>query len=230
MPATATAERIGISHLMYVRYKHKDIHATHKFLIDFGLETVQQDKSIAYYRGFGENPVVYVSEQASDGQSAFLGGGWAVDSYKDLEQATKLATASSIVDCDGPIGGKMVSVQDPAGGPMYLHWGFHTRSKDDIEKPKQLVFNTWENKQRLGDFQRLPDGPSHIHKLGHYGYEVSHANFEAVRQFYFERFTFAPSDSLYDPKTGKDVMIFAHVDKGDQFTDHHVREPRHAHC
>ena len=220
------AERkVAIDHLMYVRYRHTDIKQTHKFLLDFGFIVVQEEKDRILYRGFGQDPVSYISEQTDDGKALFLGGGWAVNSYLDLELATKLPGASAIVEADKSIGGKTVSLKDPAGGPMYLHFGYSKRSKDQIEKPETLTFNTWDNKRRLGEFQRLPDGPSHIHKLGHYGFEVNHADFEKVREFYFGKFNLEPTDSLFDPNTKKDIMVFAHVDKGEDYTDHHVSGP-----
>ena len=208
---------------MYVRYKHKDLSVTHKFLEDFGFIAVQKSKTRILYRGFGESPVSYVSEQAENGEPLFMGGGWAVDRYEDLELAANIPGASSITDCEDPIGGKTVTLMDPVGGPMYLHWGYEKRT--NVEKPKTLTFNTWDKKRRQGNFQRLEDGPARIHKLGHYGYEVNHSDFVAVKEWYFGRFTLAMSDTLFNPETGNDIMIFAHVDKGKDFTDHHVSIP-----
>ncbi|KAL6407650.1 trihydroxytoluene oxygenase [Ilyonectria robusta] len=56
-------------------------------------------------------------------QPDFLGAGWAVDDYKDLEAASQLRVASPITDADNVIGGKTVAVDDPTGGSIYLHWG-----------------------------------------------------------------------------------------------------------
>jgi len=118
----------------------------------------------------------------------------------------------------------MVSLKDPAGGPMYLHWGFRQRSKEaqEQETPKAMKFNTWDNKRRLGEFQRLPDGPSRIHKLGHYGFEVAYSTFDATVRWYLEKFTLSRTDSLYKPETGEDIMVFMHLDRGEEFVDHHV--------
>ena len=87
---------------------------------------------------------------------------------------------------------------------------------------KVLTLNKEDKEQLLDECQRLPDGPSRIHKVGHYGYEVSHSDFEVVRNWYFERLTLAPTDSLFNTETGKDVMTFAHVDRGEKYVDHHV--------
>ena len=215
-------ERVGLDRVMYVRYSHADIQATHKFMLDFGLVAVKETAEKIWYQGLGEDPVCYISEQLKDGKASFLGGGWAVRSYADLETAARIPGATSITDCEEPIGGKMVYLQDPVGVRMAVHWGYGKRSKEQIDKPKPLVYNTWDKKRRLGEFQRLPDGPSHIYKLGHYGFEVNRAIFDTIRGWYLGHFTLAPSDTIFEPGSGNDVMVFAHIDKGEEFTDHHV--------
>jgi len=151
-----------------------------------------------------------------------LGGGWAVNDYDDLELAARIPGASSITDCESPIGGKMVTLEDPTGGQVYVHWGHKQRSKGQVRIPKAPAFNKGVKEPRLDECQYLNVGSSRIHKIGHYGYEVSHSDFEAVRNWYFERLTLAPTDSLFNTKTGKDVMTFAHVDRGEKYVDHHV--------
>ncbi|RSL56897.1 hypothetical protein BHE90_014370 [Fusarium euwallaceae] len=214
--------RISLKSLMYVSYEHVDLQTADRFLTDFGLIPTKVTSSKIWYRGFGESPVSYISAESSNGEPEFLGGGWAVDTYEDLEAATKVPGASAITDAEDVIGGKMVSVNDPAGGTMHLHWGYIERKIDRQEEPKKLVYNTWDTKPRRGEFQRFEDGPSHVHKLGHYGYEVNHSEFEKVRQWYFDTFTLTATDSLFNPETGKDIMTFCHLDKGEQYVDHHV--------
>lgn len=216
--------RVSLNHLMYVRYSHTDLHASRKFFLDFGFTIVSESKERVLYRGFGADPCALISEKTLDGKRKFLGGGWAVDSLADLELAASYPGATSITDAEEAIGGKMVALKDPAGGPMYLHWGFHQRSMEAQEKemPKALKFNTWDNKRRLGEFQRLPDGPSRIHKLGHYGFEVNHSTFNVTIQWYLRKFTLARTDSLYKPETGEDIMVFMHLDRGEEYVDHHV--------
>jgi hypothetical protein len=220
-------KKINLNHVMYVRYKHQDLSEINKFLLDFGLVPEQETPELAFYRGFGEDPVCYVTEQSSDGTSRFYGGGWAVDGYEDLERAAQLPGASQIAELgDGhPIGGSMVELEDPSGGMIYLHWGYKKHDLEHARKPKKLIINTWEDKRRLGKFHRMNDGPSYVHKLGHYGLEVNRGEFQAIRKWYLDNFTLAMTDSLFDPKTNEDVMTFIHVDRGEEFVDHHVRPP-----
>ena len=214
--------RIKLNHLMYVRYRHRDLAETHQFLEDFGLVAVAKHTKQVLYSGFGKDPVSYMSEQSSDGTTVLLGGGWAVDSLEDLELAATLPNASSITISDEAIGGKYVTIQDPVGAHVYLHWGYHERVQHPTELPKSMKYNTWEKKSRLGEFQRLPDGPSFVHKLGHYGLEVDHSQFESLRSWYLDNFALTPTDALFNPKTGDDVMQFMHLDRGEEFVDHHV--------
>ncbi|KAH0430105.1 trihydroxytoluene oxygenase [Colletotrichum camelliae] len=174
----STLTRINLKSLMYVWYTHTDIDAADKFLTDFGLIRVKATSDKIWYRGFGESPTCYISEKSTDGKPMFLGGGWSVDAYDDLKAAAQLPGASPISKAEDVIGGKKVTLTDPAGGLVHLHWGHHERKIAQDEVPKKLTYNTWDTKSRKGEFQRFDDGPSDIHKLGHYGYEVSHDDFE----------------------------------------------------
>lgn len=216
------AKRISLKSVMYVWYTHSDIHKSHEFLTDFGLLPVKTTPDKIWYRGYGESPVFYISEKSKTDQPDFLGAGWAVDDYEDLEAATQLPGASPITDADEVIGGKTVAVDDPAGGSIYLHWGHNERKIDPAEEPKKMVYNTWDTKSRQGEFQRFEDGPSHVYKLGHYGYEMHHTQADSVRQWYLNTFTLAATDYITDPQTQKDIMTFIHLDKGEKYVDHHV--------
>lgn len=226
--ATPTFDkRISLKSLMYVRYAHPDIEASDRFLTDFGMIPIKSTADTIWYRGFGESPVSYISDKAKDGKKDFLGGGWAVDAYEDLEAAARLPGASPITDADDQLGGKVVTVTDPADGSIHLHWGHKGRKIEDGDEPKKLIFNTWDTKLRKGEFQRFEDGPSYIHKLGHYGYEVHHVKFEQVLRWYLDTFTLTTTDSIFNPETGKDIMTFIHLDKGEQYVDHHVSFLQH---
>lgn len=218
----SSTKRISLNSLMYVKYAHPDLEKSHEFLTDFGLVPVEKTSGKIWYRGFGNSPVSYISEKSKSGQPEFLGGGWSVDEYEDLEAASRLPGASSITEAEEAIGGRVVTVSDPAGGSIHLHWSHSQREIEQSEEPKKLLFNTWNSKPRKGEFQRFDDGPSYIHKLGHYGYEVNHSVFEEVRQWYFDTFTLTTTDSIFNPGTGKDIMTFIHLDKGEKYVDHHV--------
>ncbi|KAG7040307.1 hypothetical protein JMJ77_0009918 [Colletotrichum scovillei] len=219
--ASLAATRISLKSLLYVWYRHADIDKTDNFLTDFGLIKVEQTSDKIWYRGFGESPVCYISEKSENGTPAFLGGGWSVETYEDLQAAAQLPGASPISKAEDAIEGDKVTLTDPAGGLAHLHWGQRERKIAKDEVPKKLTYNTWNTKSRKGEFQRFDDGPSDIHKLGHYGYEVNHGDFEKVRQWYFDTLTLTATDPLFNPHTGKDIMTFMHLDKGEEYVDHH---------
>lgn len=216
--------KVQLDRLLYTHYQHQNLSTANKFFTDFGLIPVRQDGSIIYYRGFGDAPCVYIAEQSPDNFKHFVGGGWVVKSYNDLESASKIPGASAIQDAITPGGGKFVDIKDPNGVNVRLIHGITYREEEEQgkERPKPVLFNTWEDKPRKGEFQRFPPGPSKVHKLGHYGLIVDKSQFEFTVAWYIGNFSLAHTDSLYDAESGKDTMTFMHIDKGEEFTDHHV--------
>jgi hypothetical protein len=217
-------EKIRFERLLFTHYQHHDLAASHRFLTDFGLIVAHQTDNLIYYRGFGENPYVYVAEKSPDSLRHFVGGGWVVESFDDLEVASRLSGASPIQKSAAPGGGQYVDIKDPNGTNVRLVHGIEYRSKE-VQKPEippTVVFNTWEEKIRKGNFQRFEAGPSKVHKLGHYGLTVDKSKFATTLQWYLDHFNFAPSDTLFDPESGDDMMTFLHIDKDEEFVDHHV--------
>ena len=221
-----TNNKILLDRLLYTHYQHHNLATADKFLTDFGLIATERKDNIIYYRGFGENPYLYVAEQSLDNVKHFVCGGWLVRSPKDLETASQLPGASTIQQSDAPGGGQYVEVVDPNGIKLRVHHGIKLRPLDEQEKetPKPVVFNSWEHKPRKGEFQRFDGGPSNVHKLGHFGLVVDKTKFDGTVAWYLSNFSLAPTDSLTDPESGKDMMTFMHIDKGEEFSDHHVLE------
>jgi hypothetical protein len=62
-------------------------------------------------------------------------------------------------------------------------------------------------------------------KLGHYGLCV--LDLQKQVQFYTRTFNLVPSDFMYvqdpnDPSARIEVALFAHIDRGDNYVDHHT--------
>lgn len=219
-----TQRKIQLDRLLYTHYQHENIERANKFFLDFGLIPVRQSDELIYYRGFGENPFVYVAEKSPDKAKHFVGGGWLVSSSRDLDEASRLPGASKVQESTAPGGGKFVDLEDPNGIKVRLLHGVALREKDEQkqEEPKPVVMNSWNEKPRKGEFQRFDKGPSKVHKLGHYGMVVDKSKFDTTVAWYLSTFTLAETDSLFDKESGKDMMTFMHIDKGNEFTDHHV--------
>src|ERR1700744_4056561 len=103
-----TTPKIKLDRLLYTHYQHQNLESAHKFFLDFGFHPVKQTDTIIYYRGFGENPFVYVAEKSPDNLKHCGGSGWLVRSQEDLEAATKFPGASVIQPSDAPGGGSFV--------------------------------------------------------------------------------------------------------------------------
>ena len=216
--------RIQLERLLATHYLHPNLSKAQEFYTDFGFHVARSDGKKTYYRGFGEDPYLYIAEQSPDGIKAFVGGIWTTASRGDLELAARMPGASGIKPCDAPGGGEMVEIKDPNGAKVTLVHGVDRRSQgaQENEKPDPLVLNSWEEKPRKGEFQRLGSGPSKVHKLGHYGINVEAAKYEKTVNWYLDTFNLALTDAVYNPATGKDIMSFAHIDLGEEFSDHHV--------
>ncbi len=223
--ATSPA-KVKLDRLLYTHYQHQNLESAHKFFVDFGFHPVKRTDTLIYYRGFGENPFIYIAEKSPDNVKHFGGSGWLVRSREDLEvAATQFPGASAIQQSDAPGGGSFVDVKDPNGINIRLLHGVQLRSEEEqkAEIPKPVVMNSWIEKPRKGEFQRFETGPSKVHKLGHFGVVVDKSKFDDTVDWYLSHFSFARTDSLYDHDSNKDVMTFMHIDKGEEYTDHHVR-------
>ncbi|KAF2032958.1 Glyoxalase/Bleomycin resistance protein/Dihydroxybiphenyl dioxygenase [Setomelanomma holmii] len=210
--------QIKITKLVHMRYQHPDLDQITTFLRDFGMSVAQKADGKRWYQGYGDDQYVYYAQQ---GEKRFLGGTFEVESYADLEKASEVDGAGPIQDLsDAPGGGYLVTLVDPEGFPINLIHG--QMKKEPGPFPEILTTNYEHEKPRIARFQRFKPGPAAVHKLGHYGLCVQ--NFEAEVQWYTRTFNIVPTDFLYvDTPTGKkDVAIFAHIDLGPGYTDHHT--------
>ncbi|KIY00985.1 uncharacterized protein Z520_03651 [Fonsecaea multimorphosa CBS 102226] len=221
--AEVTSPTIKLDRLLYTHYQHPNLEAAYNFYTDFGLYVAERSDNVIYFRGFGEDPYIFVAEKSPDSSKHFVGSGWLLQSQADFDAASRLPGASTIQKSTAPGGGNFVDVKDPLGFNMRLLHGIAFRQKEEQrqEKPKPVIFNSWEDKPRKGEFQRFDGGPSKVFKLGHFGFVVDQSQYESTVAWYLNTFGFARSDTLYDSRSGKDIMVFMHIDKGEQFVDHH---------
>lgn len=222
---TNAATKIQFESLSHVHYQLPDLAQANKFLLDFGLIPVNETSTRIYYKGVGRQPLLYIAEQSPTKQRTFIAGAWNVKSLEDLELATKLPNATSIADYEGPSGGKVVTVKDPNGFEVRLLFGQNMVS--DAEVPPSYVnsefeTNTAGTKPRKGLFVRLKPGPSKVHKLGHYGFSVEKSKTQSTLEWYSTTFNLKLTDAVYDKETGIDETSFLHIDKGLEYSDHHV--------
>ena len=133
------SKQIKIVKISHMRYQHPELSKITKFLKDFGMHIVKQTEDKLWWGGYGPDPYVYYCQKGSE--KKFLGGTFVVESYQELEKATKLPDASEIKEMkDAPGGGYIVTVHDPNGFPVNLIFGQETRSRGDY--PNKLTKTT----------------------------------------------------------------------------------------
>ena len=228
-PSVVMVPQIRTKRLAYVHYQLPDIDKAAAFLNDFGMIEASRSGSKIYYRGFDTQPYIYIAEQSPTHERKFLGGTWVVESAQDLETAARHPQATPIRDNDGPGGGKVVTIKDPNGMLVSFIYGQAPRARDGEDEinrrasgERAVPFNSPLETTRVGKFQRFKPGPSPVFKLGHYGYIVPKNRYEETVAWYRELMNVTPSDIVYDPATGKDQSVFLHIDKGLDYSDHHV--------
>ncbi|CAM5999622.1 unnamed protein product [Sphagnum balticum] len=202
--------RIKLLRHAHVHYFHPDLKEADKFLADFGLISVERSETKIYYRGYGSDPFCYIAEQSPSGKKSFGGGAFIVDSRAELVKASKLPRASSIQKCDEPGGGECVILKDPNDMIVKLVYG--QEQVEPLAHWPRSKHNSGQEKDRVGVFLRLEQGPSKVHKLGHYGFMLPKDRFKETRAWYLDNMNFMLTDSVYDPQTGEDETSFFHID------------------
>ena len=78
------SSQIRLVRLSHMRYQHPDLTVISQFLQDFGMHLVKQTEKKIWWRGYGNQPYVYVVEKGDE--MKFLGGAFEVESFADLER------------------------------------------------------------------------------------------------------------------------------------------------
>jgi hypothetical protein len=228
--------RVRLVKTAFVIYYHADLAKARQFFLDFGMSIAREDdgKEI-YFQGYGVEPIVYIARKAQK-ESHFGGAAYVVESHADLEKAARIQRATEITPFEGPGGGQLVTLTDPAGHHVHLIHGQQEKEKEELKLPK-LIVNFEDDKPRKGNFQRFEPGPAPVHHWGHYGVTYPTGTYQTMFDWYNSNLTLAPSDIVY--KEGKPSTCFFHIDRASEFTDHHCfffkpvknnDEPRVAHA
>lgn len=219
MPIPEKDFRIRLLKTAFVIYYHKDVAKAKQFLIDFGMNIVEdRGNEEIFFAGYGTEPFVYILRQAI-GENEFGGAAYEVESRAELEKATKIPNASSISALNAPGGGEIVTLTDPVGHTVHLVYG---QTPKDAEDPnlEKLTFNYEFEKPRKGRFQRFKLGRAPVHRWGHYGVTYPDGKYQEMYDWYTQTLALAPSDVVY--KDNKPITCFFHIDRGLEFTDHHA--------
>ena len=200
--------------LTYVRVSAPDPAKAEAFLEEFGLQVAARTDDAIYLRGTERDPHCYVLTQGTSGVTAIA---FEADSMADLEKISKIDGASAIEKLDEPAGGQVVRLRDPQGMQVEIVYGQAVLESTDPAPPH--AFNMDGSRHRQGALPAFRPGPSHVRRIGHLVLESGDPT--SVYRWYHERFGLRKADEVQLPN-GSTQMLFASLDRGQEFVDHHV--------
>ena len=223
MPLSSNDPRIRLNKTSFVVYNHVDLSSATRFLTDFGMDVIHRtaDGKELFFGGYGSDPFVYVARQTDDRLPSFGGAAYLVEDREELVKAARVPGASPIRDLDAPGGGEIVTLHDPAGHPVHLVHGQRQKTIENLElRQRKLEMNYEDDKPRKGRFHRFQPGPAPVYKWGHYGVTYPDGGYQVMYDWYTTTLALAPSDVVYEGD--KPITVFFHIDRGEDFTDHHA--------
>ena len=204
--------------LAYVRVSAPDVAKAETFLQNFGLHPVTQSGQRSYWRGADAGAPCYVLSQ---GSSAVTAIGFAANSFDDLEEISRSPDASAIEPlddaCEGLSGGHVVRLADPLG--MLVEVVYGQTDLEPLQGAPAHDFNMNGDRPRAGVLPGVSKGPSQIKRIGHLVLES--ADPVVLYQWYHEKLGLTKSDAVTLPD-GSPQMIFARLNRGEDYVDHHV--------
>ena len=205
---------IKVQRLAYVRVGAPDIAAAEKFLSEFGLEIERRENDTTYLRGTDAEPPCYMLSKGDGNVTAI---GFEAASLEDLNKLAQLDDASDVQLLDEPSGGHVVRMQDPQG--MQVEVTFGRESAHSLEPAPAHEYNMNGQREREGALPAVARGPSHVRRIGHLVLESAIP--DTVYAWYSERLGLRTSDAVRTPD-GSAQMVFARLDRGQEYVDHHV--------
>lgn len=205
---------IKVKRLAYVRVDAPDLAKAEEFLVEFGLQVAARAGGAVYLRGTDPEPPCYVLTQ---GAPAVTGIAFEAESAADLETVSRFEGASPIEKLDEPAGGQVVRLRDPQGTQVEIVHGQSALAP--IDGAPAHGFNMDGLRTREGGLPGVRPGPSHVRRIGHLVLESGDPS--SVYRWYHERFGLRKSDEVHLPGGGTQ-MVFAALDRGPEYVDHHV--------
>ena len=209
-----TEPLIKVKRLAYVRVGAPDVGAAEQFLGEFGLQVATRENGIIYLRGTDAEPPCYMLSQGDGNVSAI---GFEAASADDLDKLALLDDASAVEDLNEPGGGHVVRMRDPQGMRVEVSYG--RQAPSSLAPAPAHDFNMNGRQEREGALPAIQRGPSHVRRIGHLVLESAIP--DRVYSWYNERLGLKTSDAVRTPD-GSAQMIFARLDRGEKYVDHHV--------
>jgi catechol 2,3-dioxygenase-like lactoylglutathione lyase family enzyme len=202
-----------LERMSYVIYRHADLAAARTFLLDFGMLIVDETPERIYFRGYGDEPFIYLAEKSDS--SSFVGIAFEASSSADLEKiAARFGV--EVEDSPRPGGGRRITIADPDGKPVEIVHG--AQKVEPIPTREALAFNSGGKRNRLGRMPLFDDVPEPILKLDHT--VMSSPEPERMIDWLVAEFGAYPSD-IIKTEDGRPLLAFLRFPKGSEYIEHH---------
>ena len=209
-----TEPTIKVKRLAYVRVSAPDLAKAEAFLEEFGLRAAARLDAAIHFRGTDPDPYCYVLNEGLPGVTAIA---FEADTAADLVAISEVEGASAIEKLDAPGGGEVVRLRDPQGMQVEIVHGLATLEPIDGAPP--IPLNMDGRRTREGELPAVRPGPSHVKRIGHLVLES--ADPASVYRWYHEHLGLRKADEVKMPNGGTQ-MLFAALDRGKEYVDHHV--------
>ena len=211
---------IKVKEVSYPILQCPDLDIQERFLIHFGMHTVQKTEDTLLMRGEGPQQFIEVCKK---GDKKFLGAAFGAESIKDLEKLSSTESFSEVQELSTPGGGFVTKGIDPDGIGVDVIFG--TEDRDMEEGPAPYPTNEGGQINRINMTKRFPKGQyPRILRFGHYG--INSLDIPGTLKWYNEHIGIIASDILKAPpppvtENSMTIGIFARLDRGLEPTDHH---------
>lgn len=215
MASGAGKSLLKVRDLLHVRMAAPDLEEAERFLIDFGLVTVERTPDRLYSRGTDAGAWCHVVEK---GEPRLIGSAFLVDDRGQLEAAARIEGAGPIEPTGEPGGGERVRLTDPNGFSVDIIHGIESLPALVVEEHR--VNTAFRRDRRDGQLYRRPPGPAHVRRLGHF--VLSTPDLERTRQWYREVLGLVGTEDIFAGEEDNIVASFSRLARGDEYVDHHV--------
>ncbi len=211
---------VKVSDMAFIRMNAPDLEQAEKFLLDFGMVSVERTPNALYMRGTDPDPFIEVIHL---GEPKMISSAWYVDSVDDLKRLSKVEGASGIENMDEPGGGKRVQLTDPLGYRVE----FICERKFSAPLPVETVqLNLGLDPLQRKTLQRFDRRPSRVKRIAHL--VLATTDVKKTLYWYREMLGLVRSEDIYEGEPDHLIGSFNRVDQGEEFVDHHAFFCRHA--
>ena len=216
-PGRSRNPLIKVTGLAWLEFEKPDLQQAELFARDFGFVVHHRDERNLVLRGAQAGSACVVVRKAR--RSRFTGLALQTADLSDLDRVARTHDRS-VEPAPDPVGGSMVTLEDPSGLTVRVAHGSH----DLAELPRQALqtFNVGGRHPRVNATQRPAREPARVERLGHLA--MSTRVFRQALDWYLDNFGMIVSDFQFldGQRDRGPVFAFIRCDQGSQPSDHHT--------